>query len=77
MKLFYIAIFMVVAALPVGFIGIFAAWDRTPPQLRLLQLDQILHTGGLVYLGMVLGSVVLFLMWVSMPLNRTDMRGMR
>jgi len=74
MKLFYVAIFLVVASLPVGFIGIYAAWDRTPPQYRLLQLDQIMHTGGMVYLAMVAGSVLLFLVWLSLPLNRRDYR---
>lgn len=74
MKLFYVAIFLVVSSLPVGVMGIFAAWDRTPPQLRLIQLDQILHSGGLVYVGMMGASLLLFLVWAMLPGERRVIR---
>jgi hypothetical protein len=77
MKLFYVAIFLVVASMPVGFIGMFAAWDRTPPNLRLFQLDQIVHTGGMVYLGMIGASVLLFIVWLSLPGDHVQRRIVR
>lgn len=67
MKLFYVAIFLVVSALPIGFVGMFAAWDRTPAQLRIVQLDQIVHTGAMIYLGLLVLSVVLFVVWLMLP----------
>lgn len=70
MKLFYVAIFLVVSSLPVGFLGMFAAWDRTPPQLRLFHLDQIIHSGAMAYIGMIVLSVVLFVVWLMLPGNR-------
>jgi len=69
MKLFYIAIFLVVSSLPVGFLGMFAAWDRTPPNLRLFQLDQIIHSGAMTYIGMIVLSVVSFVVWLMLPGN--------
>lgn len=71
MKLFYVAIFLVVSSMPIGFVGLFAAWDKTPPQLRLLQLDQIVHTGAMTYLGMIVLSVLVFLVWLMLPGNQT------
>lgn len=73
MKLFYVAIFLVVSSLPAGFIGIYAAWDRTPPNLRLIQLDQILRTGSTVYVGLFIASVLVFLVWLMLPRDRRDM----
>jgi hypothetical protein len=67
MKLFYIAIFLVVSSMPIGFVGLFAAWDKTPPQLRLVQLDQIVHTGAMTYLGMIVLSVLVFIVWLMLP----------
>jgi hypothetical protein len=71
MKLFYIAIFLVVSSMPMAFLGIFAAWDRTPPHLRLVQMDQIIHHGGMVYIGMMVLSVVSFIVWLMLPGNQT------
>lgn len=70
MKLFYIAIYLVVSSLPVALLGMFAAWDRTPPHLRLVQMDQIIHHGGMVYIGMMVLSIVLFVVWLMLPGNR-------
>lgn len=70
MKLFYVAIFLIVSSMPIGFVGLFTAWDKTPPQLRLVQLDQIIHTGAMTYLGMIVLSVLVFLVWLCLPGDR-------
>jgi hypothetical protein len=70
MKLFYVAIYMVVCSLPVAFLSIYMAWDRTPPNLRLVQLDQILRTGSLTYIGLIVGSLLVFLVWLMLPGDR-------
>lgn len=76
MKLFYVAIFLVVSSLPMSFVGMFAAWDRTPQHLRLMQMDQIVHYGAMVYIGMIVLSVVLFVVWLMLPGNRVQRSGL-
>jgi hypothetical protein len=67
MKLFFVAIYMAVVAHPAAVLCIYLAWARTPPNLRLFQLDQILSSGGTVYIGLILGSLILFLVWAMIP----------
>lgn len=71
MKLFYIATFLIVSSIPMAFVSMFAAWDRTPPNLRLIQMDQIIHNGAMVYIGMVVLSVVSFVVWLMLPGDRS------
>lgn len=67
MKMFYVAIYMAVVAHPAAVLCIYLAWARTPPQLRLFQLDQILSSGGFVYIGLIVGSLLVFSVWAMIP----------
>lgn len=70
MKLFYVSIYMAICSLPAAFVSIFMAWDSVPPQLRLAQLDYILRSGAITYVGLLGGSLVLFLVWLVLPGSR-------